>query len=147
MDSTGQGRAGQGKLLATKPCTSLSRSAPIPLPTLLLQALTNTDTLPHRRLVDKPGAIAQCFELGPVSCECHRQCLRLQCGLLNEGSGKCALQRYTEPACWEWPDRPPHLQLSAVPHENDTSVVGHCCRLCLGRCVVLWQSECGAAPG
>jgi hypothetical protein len=83
------------------------------------------------RLSDKPGAIAQCYELGPVSCECHRQCSRLQCGLLNEGSGKCALHRETEPACWEWPDRPARLQLSAVPHENDTSVVGGCSHACM----------------
>jgi hypothetical protein len=67
--------------------------------------------------------VVSCSEHGPVSCECHRQCRRLQCGLLNEGSGKCAVQRQAEPACWEWPGRAAHLQLSGVPHENDTSVV------------------------
>jgi hypothetical protein len=82
--------------------------------------------LPACRLADGPllGAIVSCSEQGPVSCECHRQCRRLQCGLLNEGTGKCALQRTAEPACWEFAGRPAYLQLSSVPAEHDASVVG-----------------------
>jgi hypothetical protein len=66
-----------------------------------------------------------CEHLGPVSCECIGQCIRLRCGLLNNGTQECALIPGSRPqrSCWHWPGRPAEQQVSDVPEEGDTEVL------------------------
>lgn len=78
-----------------------------------------------RRSNDAPDAVVSCRDpSAPASCECRRQCARLDCGMLNFNTSECN-NRHAQPdtPCWHWPDRPPHAQLSDPPSANDASVV------------------------
>jgi hypothetical protein len=68
--------------------------------------------------------VMSCEHQGALSCECIRQCVRLRCGLLNNGTKDCALvpTSLLERGCWHWPGRPAEQQLSDVPEEGDAEV-------------------------
>jgi hypothetical protein len=69
-------------------------------------------------------AVMSCLQLDVQACECARQCRVLQCGLLNNGTGKCALvEEGPFNGCWHRPGRPAEEQLSDVPEEEDAGVM------------------------
>jgi hypothetical protein len=84
---------------------------------------------PPRRFTEQATALMTCRELGPWSCECHKQCWALECGLLNNGTEHCA-HRVVDNfgPCWRWPGLAPEKQLSAVPAPDDGKVGWPGCR-------------------
>jgi hypothetical protein len=46
----------------------------------------------------------------------------LTCGRMYNGTKECAMPDNPGGGCWHWPGKPPALQLSDVPEEDDSSV-------------------------